>query len=201
MATALLDDSTPCVRNKLALDAKFSFQSVTLNDGAVLPGAVGDAEGAGTGNGVLSQALVELQGSLNGIEVPTAMLAGEMTNNASGLDTAIIHGAWWVRNGLCRGDALAQEFTSAQYPILMGGNSDGIIPTTSQQNGESGLPVVEGVIHTAGIEALGFSGPGELQVNENPSNTFLNDVIQLLNAPSSSSCSQGSCVSPFYNLP
>ncbi len=202
LATALLDESAPCVRNKLALAGKFSFQSVTLNDGAVLEGAAGDAEGAGTGNGALSQALVELQASDNGIEVPTAMLAGEMTNNASGLDTSFL--LWLLKNMpfmACSGDPLIQDFTSAQYPILMGGNSDGIIPTTSQQNGEPGFPVVTGVIHTNAIEALGFSGPGELQVDQSPSNMFLIDVIQLLNTASSSSCAQGSCMSPFYSLP
>lgn len=90
--------------------------------------------------------------------------------------------------------------TSAAWPNIMGGPSDSMVPVTSQLNGGVG-PIVLAIAHSGGMERLGFYGPYELQTDQSPASGILNNVIQLLNTPSGSTCALGSCASPFSYLP
>jgi hypothetical protein len=56
------------------------------------------------------------------------------------------------------------------------------VPYNSEVDGTSGVPI-PGFIYSAGLEWLGFKGPGELDPNRNTG--IPTQVIRLLNTPAS----------------
>ena len=78
---------------------------------------------------------------------------------------------------------------STGWPTVFSPDSfnDAIVNLTSEQAGGSSAgytgKIVPGVIHTPSLEALGFSGPAELDSASNISNA----VIGLLNSPATAS--------------
>jgi pimeloyl-ACP methyl ester carboxylesterase len=198
LASALINDPASCVRNALAFAKNLSFQTVTIG-GISQSGAVGDLEGDGLNAYNASMAIFNYQTTNNGHPVPTAMIAAQMDPavNGSGLSVgAFARNAVGTFCGLAE-DPLAQYFTAQGWTTMLGGlPNDGLVPVNSELNGLSGEPVVMDTVHSEGLLKIGFNGPDELQ-----SGQVVTDVIQLLNAPSGSTCSAGSCASPFYTLP
>jgi pimeloyl-ACP methyl ester carboxylesterase len=205
LASLLLGDPSSCVRSLLALRGSYSFQTATLNIAGTLPvsspqnGAVGDLVPGSVAIGYVQQQ------SNSGSSVPTAMISGQMTDNANGLSgLSLGH----LAKGICsfQNDPLAQYFTPTGWPMMLGGDSDALVPVVSQQNGQSTDPPLVGVIHTDQFERLGFSGPAVLridqQVQQGLQPNVMTPILNYLNAASSSTCSSSSgCVAPFYVLP
>jgi hypothetical protein len=170
-----------CVRNRLAENGLASFKNVTVN-GKSISGAVHDLEGDGTGK-ELSPALKALQGLS---PFPYATIAGtEKDSNLQGLDCVNCN-AFLLRlicgNPLVN-NPIAKALTRQGWPRFFGQDSDGIVPLSSQLNGEPGAPgaVFDGVIHTDAIKELGFIGPSELEFKG-----IQSKVIDLLNKPNNS---------------
>lgn len=133
------------------------------------------------------------------------MISGQMTDNANGLSgLSLGH----LAKGVCsfQNDPLAQYFTPTGWPMMLGGDSDALVPVVRQQNGQSTDPPLMGVIHTDQFERLGFSGPAVLridqQVQQGLQPNVMTPILNYLNAASSSTCSSSNgCVAPFYVLP
>ncbi len=177
LATQLLQANNSCIRNLLAKKGKLSLSSATVG-GSSVSGAVGDLEGDGLG-GTLSPALQKI-GTSNGHEIPTALISGIMAQgNLSGLNYSAA--AAYLRFKCS--DPLAQSLTVGGWPNIFRQDSDAIVPLTSQLNNSLGAGF-SGLIHSAGVESLGFSGPGELDPDQQT--LIPSTVIQLLNAPVSS---------------
>jgi len=175
LATMLLANNNECVRGILATDGSPSFTSVTFVNGTRTTGGVADLEGDGFG-GSLSAALLRLQNPILH-PLPTALIQGiESQSQLDGLDTSST--AAFIRL-FCLGDSLAADLTSTGWPTIFNQDSDSIVPALSQVAGLSGGVVVEGVIHSASAEALGFGPPAELDADGGVPNT----VIDLLNTP------------------
>jgi hypothetical protein len=81
--------------------------------------------------------------------------------------------AYWK----CTNDPIAQSLTSALWPTNFGGDSDGIVPVTSQSGNGLLSNIATNTIHTSNLEFLGFTGLGETD-----SFVVANYVIQLLNS-------------------
>jgi hypothetical protein len=118
-----------------------------------------------------------------GPQVSTALIAGTMApSNLNGLN---LSNCSVTNPGPCAvpllqlcNDFLANSLTPAGWPTVFGGApSDAVVPLTSQLNGSSTGMQVAGVIHSSGMELLGFAGPDELD----PFTTIPALVIQLLN--------------------
>jgi len=179
LATGLLQNDNTCLRDKFNFAGMYSFTSVTTEGGTVITGAIGDLSGDGTGGG-LSPALQALQPSSTvPLQVPhlipTAYLVGAMgATQLDGLNNPndfVKMLRYW-----CSSDPLAKGLTVADWPNVMGGSSDAIVPLTSENNESPAYSQVTS-IHSAGTEYLGFKGPGALEaVTGNPQN-----AIDLLN--------------------
>ncbi len=179
LATGLLTSKNTCLRDAFNAAGMYSFTSVTTDSGQKIDGAIGDLSGNGTGGG-LSPALQALQPSSNvplqiPHLIPTAYLVGAMgLTQLDGLNNPgfFVEGLrYW-----CSNDPLAQNLTVLDWPGVMGGASDAIVPLSSEDNESSPYSKVTS-IHSAGTEYLGFKGPGALQsVTGNPQN-----AIDLLN--------------------
>lgn len=175
LAIQLLNDNNECVRGVLALSGSPSFTSVTFKNGMTVNGAVNDLQGDGFG-GSLSTALLSLQ---NPVVHPlhAALIQGlESQSQLDGLDSSGV--AISIRI-LCFGDYLADHLTSSGWPAVFGQDSDSIVPALSEVAGLSGGTVVNGVIHSASAELLGFGPPAELDSAGGIPNT----VVDLLNTP------------------
>jgi len=179
LATGLLTSNNTCLRDFFNAAGMYSFTSVTTDSGQKIDGAIGDLSGDGTGGG-LSPALLALQPSSTvplqiPHLIPTAYLVGAMgSTQLDGLNSPGV----FVDSlrALCSDDPLAQGLTASQWPAVMGGPSDAIVPVSSENNESSPFSQVTS-IHSAGTEDLGFKGPGALQsVTGNPKN-----AIDLLN--------------------
>jgi len=179
LATKLLASNNECVRGILATNGSPSFTSVTFLNGTKASGAVADLQGDGFGGG-LSAALRRLQNPI-AHPLPTALIQGiESQSQLDGLDTSPT--AAFIRL-FCFGNSLAGDLTSSGWPTIFNQDSDSIVPALSAVAGLSGGVVVEGVIHSASAEALGFGPPAELDADGGVPNT----VIDLLNTPVTSS--------------
>ena len=94
-----------------------------------------------------------------------------------------------IRHKCASTDPLAANLTSTGWNTVFAGNAnDGVVPLLSQLNGGSSGQVT-GLIHSAGLTRLSFSGPSEL--DPNTTNAIQTLLIQLLNAS----------VGSFVNLP
>jgi pimeloyl-ACP methyl ester carboxylesterase len=149
-------DNNACTRGRFNSKGDFALQSAFIN-GVTVPAGVGDLGGDGFG-GSLSTALSSLPHG----PFPIAYIAGTAnTTNLSGLDCTAC-AASLIRLA-CSSDPLTQNLTSQHWPNVFAQQSDAVVPLTSELNGLSvGALTVDGVIHTAAIEALNFNGPAEL---------------------------------------
>jgi pimeloyl-ACP methyl ester carboxylesterase len=152
LAQDLLSSSNDCVRKVLASKNSVSLNSVTFTDNTSFSGAVADLN----------------YGVSASIPFPIAYLAGStLPSNLSGLDCGGTCNAHIIR-ALCGGsvfpaDPLANALTSQNWSTLFGEANDGIVPLGSQLNATSNLVLTfPGVIHSPGIEELGFGPPSEL---------------------------------------
>lgn len=161
-----------------------------MASGTTVSGGVGDLQGDGTNDGSLSVALLNIQGP-TGHEIPTLTVAGTMIaaasppSNTSSLSCLLPCPTADIRT-MCS-SPLAANLTPLGWPNVFSGQpSAAVVPLNSQWNGNSGEPVVSGVIQSAGLEDLDFTGPGELDV---PDNSSAMDVIVVgaLNASVNSS--------------
>jgi hypothetical protein len=184
LATDLLQDANACVRRVLFLEGNVSFLTVTTSAG-VLNGAVGDLQGDGSG-GALSDALQ----LFHGMQPPFAMArvsAIASPGNYSGLNCGPNCNAAYVyaacgSNPFAR-DPLALALTPAGWPgLLLGQDSDAVVPLKSQLNGGTGSPLV-GLIHSAGLFQLNFNGPEELDGASNVPTAVINLLNELPNGP------------------
>lgn len=180
LATDLVqDDANACLRFALSLVGKMSFRSVLTNSGSI-SGGVADLQGDGSGGG-LSPALQALHYAP---PIPFAMArvsATENSNNLNGLQrdftwaSAVAYAC-----GLIAGEPLAIALTPTGWPgIFFGQANDAVVPLNSQLNGGSLGVTADGVIHSWGLEKLGFYGPIELV--SDPANSIPTGVINLLN--------------------
>ncbi|MGH9498181.1 MAG: lipase family alpha/beta hydrolase [Terriglobales bacterium] len=175
LASHLVDDNNECVRGVLAESGAPSFTSVTFNNGMTVNGGVGDLQGDGFG-GSLSPALVALQNPIPH-PLPTALIQGlESQSQLDGLDTSPVA---QVIRAFCFGDYLATHLTSEGWPEIFGQDSDSIVPALSEVAGLSDFTQIDGVIHSASAELLGFGPPAELDAAGNIPAT----VTNLLNTP------------------
>jgi len=175
LAIHLLDTNDQCVRGVLALSGSPSFTSVTLKNGMTYTGGVGDLQGDGFG-GSLSPALQALQTPILH-PLPTALIQGlESQSQLDGLDSSSVAASIRL---FCIGNYLAGHLTSKGWPEIFNQNSDSIVPALSEVQGLSGATVVQGVIHSASSEELGFGPPAELDAAGN----IPGIAIDLLNTP------------------
>jgi hypothetical protein len=178
LATALLRNENACIREILADASQFSFSSATVN-GASVSGGIGDLQGDGFGGG-LSPALARIQ-QRSDDSAQTALLAGSTSNsNVNSLDK-VPGVAEFIRQS-CPGSPLAASLTSPGWIGVFGDANDGMVSRFSQSAGRIFGPenaVYSGLIHSAAMEQLGFSPPGELDAGA----PLVNAVINLLNSP------------------
>lgn len=158
LAIHLLDSHNQCVRGVLALSGSPSFLSVTFKSGKTTSGGVGDLQGDGF-DGSLSTALQNLQIPLPH-PLPTALIQGlESQSQLDGLDNSQVAQAIRI---LCFTDYLARHLTSKGWSQIFNQDSDSIVPALSEVAGLSDFTLVNGVIHSASAELLGFGPPAEL---------------------------------------
>ena len=165
------NDPNGCVRGMLAhFDNAYSFQSVTIG-GNTVSGAVGD----------LCSAPNDLPATA---PFKIAFLAGSTIPNIN-LQGLGISGGGYAISTICGaiahdplGQALNQnDWNQAVFGI--GVANDAIVPVSSQLNGfdSATTNTFPGVIHSSGIERLGFNPPSELD----PSSGIPTAVVDLLN--------------------
>ncbi len=188
LATQLIQTNNTCTRNLLAANNKIAFFTATVSGVSGVSGGIGDLHGDGSTQLNSSPALNRIYNS-NGPMVPTATLAGTTTpSNLTTLDDTISR-AHYIRHKCASTDPLAANLTSTGWNTVFAGNAnDGVVPLLSQLNGGSSGQVT-GLIHSAGLTRLSFSGPSEL--DPNTTNAIQTLLIQLLNAS----------VGSFVNLP
>ena len=175
LATHLVDNNDQCVRGILALSGSPSFTSVTFKNGTTATGGVGDLEGDGFDGG-LSPALQSLQNPIPH-PLPTALIQGlESQQQLDGLDSSSVAQAIRI---ICFGDYLARHLTSTGWPQVFNQQSDSIVPALSEVAGLTNFNLVNGVIHSASAELLGFGPPAELDADSGVAGT----VTDLLNTP------------------
>jgi pimeloyl-ACP methyl ester carboxylesterase len=173
-----------CVRDVFAQHGHLAFSSVTpAGTASPLAGGLGDLAVDADGN--LSEALQALKES-NPHEAPTALIAAtENDQNLAGLKS-FWHGKAqiYLRDIACTTDQLARALTAEQWSSVFDGQeSDGIVPRKSQFASRDGA-LFPGLIHSSGLEDLGFNGPSELDPDSQ--SHIPSKVIQLLNAPTGS---------------
>jgi pimeloyl-ACP methyl ester carboxylesterase len=175
LAPHLLDNNNQCVRGILATSGSPSFTSVIFNNGKTTTGGVGDLQGDGFGGG-LSPALQALQVPIPH-PLPTALIQGlESQSQLDGLDSSSVAKAIRL---FCFTDYLARHLTSKGWPEIFNQESDSIVPALSEVAGLSDFTQVDGVIHSASAELLGFGPPAELDAAGDIPAT----VTNLLNTP------------------
>lgn len=185
------DDSNSCLRGVFAEFGRLALNSVTMDDNnRVVTGGVNDLKGTGTGSNLSANPALYAISQPNGHEVPTAMIAGTMTgDNLAGLNCSLSTPAGCVAAAVraaCANSPLAAKLTQAGWPGVFGQDSDSVVPLTSQLDNTApldGVNRVWGIIHSSGMELLGFSGPTELDETFNVQPL----VVRLLNMPLNSS--------------
>ncbi len=186
LANQLLQDT--CVRNAFAFTGRFAITTATVSGVPATGGGVGDLQGSGFNDGSQSQALMNIQNPTPH-EVPTLPIAGIMIaavnppSNTSDLACPFPCKAAELRK--CPGSALAANLSPLGWPAVFGAppnnKSDAIVPLNSQLNGVPSPLQVIGIVHSAGLEDLDFTGPGELDPLEGMI-TIQTIVISALNA-------------------
>lgn len=162
-----------CVELVLAHFGNFALVSVSMGGGIPVSGAIGDLA-------ISSPALSNIA-SQSPHPLPTALIAGVYTNWAS-------LSGFHVLGNICGtfADPLALDLTPTLWPgnVFAGQPNDAIVSQASQLDGlaaDLGF-VSSNVLHSKGVEALGFAPPTALDSNSgNPSLVML-----LLNTPVSS---------------
>lgn len=156
----------------------FSFVQITSQSlaGATvsLPGAVGDLSGDPGPSQALQNIAAPGQHPL-----PTALVVGTV-DSSNLLPLASDPVAVGINIG-CNSSPMASNLTPAGWPAIFNNQpSDAIVSQNSQLNGLSPDPgsVFNGIIHSPGIEALGFHSPSEL--DSGPISAY---AITLLNTP------------------
>jgi hypothetical protein len=166
-------DPNRCVRNLLTTFGDVSLQSETIS-GVSFNGAVGDIAAAPS--------------NLPATEpFPMAFLAGSTNSNSlSGLGNKGAGLVLFTVCGTLAGDPLAVDLGQNYWTLLVFSNAanDGMVPVTSQLNtGQANgttsttANTLSGVIHSPGIELLGFNPPSEVD----PSSGIPDAVVNLLN--------------------
>src|SRR5712692_7651777 len=160
LAIDLLQDANSCVRNVLAPRGLIALASATFSSGVVATAGVGDLQGDGSG-GSLSPPLQTLR-QPRPIPLRTALIAGvTAANNLNSLDCTFCTAR--LLRLACGGNPLADNLTSQGWPTVFNNQpNDAIVPQSSELDLLSGFVVVVGVIHTASLAKLDFTGPGEL---------------------------------------
>jgi hypothetical protein len=169
LASALLRSENACFAGVLASGGSFALSNATV-DGNSVSGAIGDLQGNGFGGG-LSPALAHIQ---NGNEsAPVGFVAGLMNfSNTISLASGVgqfIHSA-------CTG-SLATSLTPFGWMSVFGEGSDAFVGLTSQMAGVFGFGT-QGMVHSEGMETLGFNPPSELDAQSPAASA----VVNLLNA-------------------
>jgi pimeloyl-ACP methyl ester carboxylesterase len=170
IAQKLLD--APCVREFMATFGRFALSVAYTSEGEISGGAA-DLTGDGIGNN-LSDAIRAIQ--TGSVAVPTAVIAGAMTGSNLVPGVAVFIRDYCALPIAPSGDTLAPNLNARDWPLLFDpdnnpGNSDSIVPVTSQLNVHakgvtpSNGHIKYGIVHSAGCEGitgLGFAGPNEL---------------------------------------
>jgi pimeloyl-ACP methyl ester carboxylesterase len=176
IAAQLLQPASQCLRDFLANHKSIALQTVTIA-GKDVHGGVGDLQEN-------SDAIGSFQ---VGTVLSTAYIAGVVNaTNLNGLDCsskipALYCHPQYIRESACPNDPLAQDLRSTSWPNIFKHQAndvvpnDAIVPVASQLNNSSGLQF-PGLIHSTGLEPLGFNGPAEAD-----SSAIANKVIDLLN--------------------
>jgi len=176
LATLLLSSQEDggCMEHALAFFGKFVFNTVLVAGSGLVSGAISDLQPS-------SPALRNIAIN-NQHPLPTALIAG-IYSKFSSLDFSPAAIGLRATCGLV--DPLADDLTSANWPIIFSGlSNDAIVSEPSQLDGlspinGSGIIEINGVAHSPGIEDLGFSGPSALDPDFGTP-TF---VILFLNTP------------------
>lgn len=177
LATALLDPANKCMARLFSRHGFHVFATVSMA-GWSGTGGVNDLRGDGKGGG-LSDALARIASPpVGGPPLLVATIAGELDNDqlaGIGFPSA----AWFFNSWLlCPFDPAADLINPDDFPTLIGGASDGIVPLTSAlagRNRKRGI-VVKGT-HSPGTQDLGFKPPNVLE------SYVLPNVIKLLETP------------------
>ncbi|MFY9908355.1 MAG: hypothetical protein WCF22_07835 [Candidatus Sulfotelmatobacter sp.] len=167
-------DSNACVRRALTNNRNVSLQSATLVSGGTWPGGVGDLSGDGQDTNGASVALQAIQNAQATQPFPMAYISAQTSSaNLAGLSCS---------NPLCNsnqlyvacylrpftGDPLAADLRPNSWNSIFNNQAnDGIVPLTSQLNGQSSpsgsIPTLSNDIHSQGLLTLDFLGPYELE--------------------------------------
>ena len=107
--------------------------------------------------------------------MPVGTISSVMLLNSAGLGSP--NGiASFIRNA-CNGSPLAGSLTPFGWPGIFNDLSDGMVSLTSQAAGMFALPLL-GMVHSEGLEDLGFNPPSELDAQSAANGA----VVNLLNA-------------------
>lgn len=188
-ATEVLKD--PLVESILALQGRLAFGwGVVVGWQLMVPGAVYDMQGdtTGTGGG-LTPNLTALNAQGNPHPLRVAAIAGRLDpdTNLQGLSSRwrkVQKPAAQIVGSLygCGPCKIESALSAGTWNTVFGGNdSDAMVSVTSQL-ASRGQESFLGVIHSPSLEALGFSGPGELEKQSG----IPGWVLFLLNQPAGS---------------
>lgn len=144
LAPALLAPQNSCVADALARIGNYSFATVGVGT-TYYDGAIADLTPPALGSFA---------------DLPTLMLS--FTASLAGAGTGWTGSA--LRGG-CGSSPLATALTPAGWLALMEGPSDAIVPVSSQSGATGPSIQLQGMVHSPGTEALGFSGPSEVDAN------------------------------------
>jgi hypothetical protein len=105
------------------------------------------------------------------------LIAGLMNNaNTSALNDPLGI-ARFIRSA-CPGSSMASSLAASGWADMFNEGSDAMVNRTSQLAGMSGL-ALSGIVHSQGLEQLGFNPPGEIDAQSPVSGA----ITTLLNAP------------------
>jgi len=179
LATELLAKSgsvylNGCVQRRFAEGGAPAFETVA----GVAYGSTGGVADLRPG----SPAIARLS-STGAAKLPTAVIAGEMTQAQLERIDDFRAALWLIRNVAClgSGDPALSKIDAAGWPTMMGGASDGIVGAVSARNGRSSATLTYSAIHSGGTADLGFEPPHLLQGGVQAG------VASLLNVPISQS--------------
>jgi hypothetical protein len=78
---------------------------------------------------------------------------------------------------------LLTKLRNDDWDSEFGGGNDGVVPLTSENDRGSAAASFSGIIHSSGLEILGFNGPTELDATT----PIPGKVVELLNTPAPAS--------------
>jgi pimeloyl-ACP methyl ester carboxylesterase len=179
LALQLLSGQNNCVAAKLASAGLWAFNFVAPMGSPPVTGAINDLAGDGQG-GSLSVFLKSTKSPT--IQLPMALVAGRYNfANEGGLYSPKSSTMASTVAAVCSNDSIPKALAAHDWASIMGTpDGDGIVPLTSELNGQSNpANVINGIVHSSGAVSLGFNGPTELAGE--PGSAIANLVIQLLN--------------------